>query len=277
MPENQAHGKSWEKDIALNVFKVTEAPSSHTARHDIPGQLNRLDSGVNVSIKTTGSDTICMGDVCRVYENVGNGEPIHMVVIMYSQINDTTKKRERIIEIDLTNSRELLFGTAIIDEINELVAYVKSIPKNVHVSAEHRDTYIRMANDISTRHGGCISYNPKVDSKAQRRVQCSISNFSNFVKEHPERIIAESQTGEFRGGSIMDEIVSTSRKRNNTPRQAEQIRLKKLKADDLKKECSESGLDDKGYKKDLVERLLTNKFGDDDTKKVISIENVIIP
>ena len=276
MPENQAHGKSWEKDIALNVFKVTEAPSSHTARHDISGQLNRLDNGVNVSIKTTGSDTICMGDVCRVYENVGNGEPIHMVVIMYSQINGI-KKRERIIEIDLTNSRELLFGTAIIDEINELVAYVKSIPKNVHVSAEHSDTYIWMANDISTRHGGCISYNPKVDSKAQRRVQCSISNFSNFVKEHPERIIAESQTGEFRGGSIAEEIVSPPRERNNTPRQAEQIRLKKLNVGPLRTECSESGLDNKGYKKDLVERLLTNKFGDDDTKKVISVENVIIP
>jgi hypothetical protein len=218
MPENQAHGKTWEKDIALNVFGVTEeeyAAIKPTARHDVPSELNRLDNTLNISIKTTGGDTVCMADVCRMFENVGNGERYHMVVIMYNQTDPTTKKLYRIIEIDLTNSRELLFGTATLDEINELVSYVKAIPKAIpkEVVAEHSAIYLPMAKDIRMKNGGYISYNPKVDSK-QRRVQCSISKFSHFVKEHPERIIAESQTGELRGVSMMEEIVSPPRKRN---------------------------------------------------------------
>jgi len=215
MPESQAHGKSWEDDIKSYIFFLTKEECDsimHSARHDIPGELNRLDNGVNISIKTTGSDTVCMGDVRRMYENVGNGERYHMVVIMYKQNSKTTKKIYRIIEIDLTNSRELLFGTATIEEINELVAYVKSIPKDV--TSAHRATYKRMAQDISAKNGGYISYAPKVDSKGQRRVQCCIPKFSKFVKEHPERIIVESQSGEFRGGTITEVIVSPPRQRN---------------------------------------------------------------
>ena len=215
MPENQAHGKSWEKDIALNVYGVTEEEYDaipHTARHDIPGELNRLDKGANISIKTTGSDTVCMADVSRVFENVGNVERLIIVVVMYNQAGPMTKKLKRIIEIDLTKSLELLFGTATIDDINKLVAYVKSIPNDV--TDAHRATYKRMAKEISAKNGGYISYAVKVDSKGQRRVQCCIPKFSKFVKEHPERVIAESQSGEFRGGSIMEEIVSPPRKRN---------------------------------------------------------------
>lgn len=216
MPENQAHGKSWEKEIALNVFGVSEEDNNlntHTARHDIPGKHNRLDEGVNVSIKTTGGDTVCMSDVRRVFENVGNVERLHMVVIMYNQNHSkSTKKINRIVEIDLTNSRKLLFGTATIDVINELVEYVKSVPNDM--TAQHKATYKRMAKDIRTKYGGYISYAPKVDSKGQRRIQCCIPKFSNFVKENPHLVIAESQTGEFRGGSITEEIVSPPRKRN---------------------------------------------------------------
>jgi len=296
MPENQEHGKTWEKDIALNVFGVTEEEYDaipHTERNDIHGELNRLDKGTNISIKTTGGDTVCMADVSRMFENVGNGERYHMVVIMYKQNSKATKKLYRIIELDLTNSRELLFGTAPKDEINELVEYVKAIPKGIprDVRAEHSATYLPMAKNIRMKNGGYISYAPKVDSEGQRRVQCCIPKFSKFVKEHPERVIYESQTGEFRGGTITEEIVSPPRQRNNnkekkppkekktqTPRQVEEIRLKKLKAGDLQKECIESGLSDKGKKKLLLARLLSNKFGDDgEVKKVVSIENVPMP
>lgn len=219
MTESQAHGKSWEDDIKSYIFWLTKEECDsipHTARHDIPGELNRLDKGTNISIKTTGSDTVCMADVSRVCENVGNGEQIHAIILMYKQNNSKkTKKLYRIIEFNLTNSRELLFGTATIEEINELVTYVKSIPKDV--TAAHRATYKRMAKDISAKNGGYISYAPKVDSKGQRRqrrVQCCIPKFSKFVKEHPERVIAESQSGEFRGGTITEEIVSPPRQRN---------------------------------------------------------------
>jgi hypothetical protein len=70
-----------------------------------------------------------------------------------------------------------------------------------------------MAADLKKECGGWISYAPKVDSKGQRRVQGRIGKFRQFVKENPTRIIAESETCDFRGGKICDEIISPPRVR----------------------------------------------------------------
>lgn len=215
MPENQGHGKRWEKDLGINVYKATEAELnsvSHTAPIDVPRAFNRLD-GTDVSIKVSGGNAIDMGDIVRVFNEVSSGQKIHMTVVTWEQQNPTTKKLKSITEVDLTNSVNLLFGTVTLSEIEELVAYVKAIPHHGR-TAQHQATYKRMASDLKKKNGGWISYAPKVDSATQRRVQGHFSQFSQFVKENPSRVIATSQTGEFRGGKIAEEIVSTPRVRN---------------------------------------------------------------
>ena len=211
MPENQAHGKSWERDLGLNVYKATEAELdsvSHTAPIDVPRAFNRLD-GTDISIKVSGGDAIDMGDIVRVFK-------IHMTVISWIQKDPTTKKLKSLTEVDLTNSVKLIFGTATLSEIEELVGYVKAIP-HYGRTAEHQATYKRMAAALKEKSGGWISYAPKVDSATQRRVQGHFSQFSRFVQENPSRVVATSQTGEFRGGRITEEIVSTPRVRNKKP------------------------------------------------------------
>ena len=219
MPENQAHGKSWERDLGLNVYKATEAELdsvSHTAPIDVPRAFNRLD-GTDISIKVSGGDAIDMGDIVRVFKEVSSGEKIHMTVISWIQKDPTTKKLKSLTEVDLTNSVKLIFGTATLSEIEELVGYVKAIP-HYGRTAEHQATYKRMAAALKEKSGGWISYAPKVDSATQRRVQGHFSQFSRFVQENPSRVVATSQTGEFRGGRITEEIVSTPRVRNKKPR-----------------------------------------------------------
>lgn len=215
MPENQAHGKFWEQELARNVYRATDAELasiSHTASIDIPRACNHLDC-TDVSIKVTGGRSVDMGDVVRVYNEVSSGEPIHLVVISWTQVSATTKRLQRIVEIDLTNSVELLFGTATIADIKALVDYVKSVPNHGRTAA-HQATYKNMATDLSRRCGGALRYAPKVDSKTQRRVQCSFRNFLQFVQQNSERVIATSTTCEFRGGTIADTCLSTRRVRH---------------------------------------------------------------
>ena len=75
MPESQAHGKKWERDLGLNVYKATEAEldsTSYTAAIDIPRDYNRLES-IDISIKVSKTYTIDMGDIIRVFDKVSSG------------------------------------------------------------------------------------------------------------------------------------------------------------------------------------------------------------
>ena len=93
MPENQGHGKTWERELGLNVYKATEAELdsvSHTAPIDVPRAFNRLD-GTDISIKVSGGDAIDMGDIIRLFKEVSSGEKIHMTVIAWVQKDSTTK------------------------------------------------------------------------------------------------------------------------------------------------------------------------------------------
>lgn len=220
MPESQAHGKTWEKDIALNVFGVTEEeykPIKNTARHDLPGELNRLDKGTNISIKTSRGNIIDMAKIERLYDNVVNGKPLHMVVLKHKQKDPTTKKLESVTEVDLTNSGKLLFNDVTREQLENLVKMAKAVGKvRPDVSPEQRqyqiDTAYAMRDELH-KISGCVRFHLMFYTKDPSRVQGQL-DFNQFIREHPERIIAESQSGEFRGGTITEEIVSPPRKRN---------------------------------------------------------------
>lgn len=219
MPESQEHGKLWEKDIGMNVYKASEQELKcipYTSPFDIPRNINRIDSA-NISIKVTGTNSIDMADIIRLYNAVNNpDEPYHMTVLFWEQINTETKKLKKIIEINLTNTKTLLFGTATLEDILLLVNYVKSIPKNGRTK-EHTTTYLLMANELSSRCGGFIRYAPKVDSKSQRRVQGRLPNFTQFVEKNSDLVIAESNNNTFRGGTVKYEIAACPRLRQKKP------------------------------------------------------------
>ena len=144
--EVQAHGLQVEKEIICNVFGVTNEELEkigYTSKMDLPASLNRLDR-CDVSIKTSCSqNTVCMADCLRVFDAVSSGSPIHMVVVHYIH-DDTnnTKKITTIIEVDLTNSCDLLFGTITRSQIEELDKIVKSVPqKRKPTEEEYKKMY----------------------------------------------------------------------------------------------------------------------------------------
>ena len=207
----QGHGFSLEKEIMRMIYHMTEEELQsipYTSKVDIPAELNRLDH-CDVSIKTSGhSNMVCMADCLRVYDSVSSGKPLHMIVIHYIQ-EATIKKITSIIEMDLTDSREALFGSLTRAEIEILDRAVKAIPqKKKPTEEEHKNMYA-IRDSLQTR-SGAIHLDIKCNS-TQSRLQCSFNRFQQFVENHPVRIIAKSNTNEFRGGALSPQIVSSRR------------------------------------------------------------------
>ena len=213
MSEVQKHGFSWEKDLIRNVYGATEkelASIKYNSKMDLPAALNHKEA-INVSIKTTCSpNSICMADCLRVYDEVSSEKPIHLTVVTYKQNDETkTKKLTNITEVDLTDSVKQLFGTITRDQLEELVKAVKAVPQKRSPTPEEYKNMYEIRDKLQPL-SGAIHLDIKCNSQ-QSRLQCSFNHFQTFLKDHPSRIVAQSATGEFRGGKITEEINSSRR------------------------------------------------------------------
>ncbi len=197
-------------------------PSSlkgYTRAHDIPADKNTKAPGVNVSIKTAGGKSVDMGDVLRIWNETAPGaEPLHLIVLFYTQFTkgdsahggatqaDDSKTLRGISTVDLTGKQDALFGSVSKEELEAYVASVKAIPAG-EPSAEARAAYKAGAAALNAkmRH---LQIRPKVDSKNQRRVQCSFPDFFAF-----HSVMDESCT--INGVQIVKTIQSGRRVRNS--------------------------------------------------------------
>ena len=211
--EVQSHGFSWEKEIICNIYRATNEELNeikYNSKMDLPANLNRLDK-CDISVKTTcNQNAICMADCLRVFDAVSSRKPIHMVVVYYIQ-DDTnnTKKIKTITEVDLTDSRKLLFGALTRSQIEKLDKAVKSVPhKRKPTEEEYRKMYA--LRDSLQKISGAIHLDIKCNS-TQSRLQCSFNRFQQFIDKNPKKIIAKSNTNEFRGGTISSQITSSRR------------------------------------------------------------------
>lgn len=183
--EVQSHGFIWEKEV-LKLYGLTDEQIStikYNSTFDLPKEFN----GVDISIKTTGSNTVCMGDCLRIFD--ASAESFHMIVIQYKQVN-TQKHVKDVVQIDLTNSRNLLFGEIERHELEELDKLVKSVPQKRKPTKEEHTAMYEYRNNLHKK-GGAIQLNIKCNSQ-QSRLQCSIPKFNEFVKVHYQRIIEQT-------------------------------------------------------------------------------------
>jgi hypothetical protein len=133
-----------QKDILCNIYGATEEELktiSYVSKIELPAEFNRLD-GCDLSIKTTNTkNMICMGDCLRVYDTIKTGKKLHMVVLHYKQ-NNNIKDILSIVEIDLTNSINELFGNITREQLVELDNIVKKVPqKRKPTYDEHKNMY----------------------------------------------------------------------------------------------------------------------------------------
>ena len=218
MSEVQRHGFFWEKELIHKVYGASPEELKairYNSKMDLPMSLNRKNS-VDLSIKTTCSpNAVCMADCLRVYDAVSSGKPFHMTVITYKQNDEAqTKKITNIVEVNITGAKESLFGSLTRSQIDMLDSLVKEVPQKRRPTPEEYTAMYRMRNELQPL-SAAIHLDIKCNSQ-QSRLQCSFNHFQDFLTRNPDRIIAQSSSGSFRGGSITEEIASGRRTFNRT-------------------------------------------------------------
>ena len=208
MTQSQKHGFTWENDIRKNVFKIN-CESNNTDKYDIPYYKNKLNPNENISIKTTGSGNICGGDILRIYDY--DFEKVNTIIVIEYNQEENKKVVKKIYEINYNKKcHKLFFGSISRNEIRDYVNNIKNIPKNIKGN-EAEFKYKVEKNSLQEKMG-FLQINPKVDSKTQRRVQCSF-NIKMFPKEFVKYESTVENPNIIRGKEINMSINSNKRKR----------------------------------------------------------------
>ncbi len=204
MPESQQHGCIWEDWIKKDIYQISQR-NPYTAKFDIPKELNTRNPDTNVSIKTTQSKSVDMGDALRVFENK---EKTQLLVIRYKQ-EEEKKKLQEIVLCQMP-SQSSFFGSVTKEEIEKLVSMIKSVPKGKPNETLLQE--IHAYKEELNKKSGSIHFRPKLDSKSQRRLQCSIVDFEKVLQS---TVILEKNTeGKLFNCSIPKELESCRRQRN---------------------------------------------------------------
>ena len=165
------------------------------------------------SVKTTGNDLVCCGDPVRLWNYREDPRNHEMIVFKYVQEDDKTKRvtNTTILKID-QSFLDRLFGRATIDQIRELVNLIKSIPKGREQTPDEKKKIKTIKNSIPT---GIIRLNPKIDSKLQRRLQCSF-----YMKD---LLKFERIEGAVWRNLIIDPVINSPRRKRNSRLESQSV------------------------------------------------------
>ncbi len=214
MVEVQKHGFSFEKWIKDTFFGGYEG--SYTQEWDIPPDQNIHNHipphlrNHPVSVKTAKYlSPISLGDVIR-QRNIS--VPFVMIAGFWSQRTDNKKWFEEIEAVLFTpDIWEKLWGTLSIERISLIDTQIKNL--DLHYSEARKIAKSWKAREIDPS-GSTIVINPKIDSKKQRRIQCSLP--FNAFWECAGRNAEPSNSVEFFDHKFPNPVISDSRTFNQS-------------------------------------------------------------
>jgi len=214
MVEVQKHGFSFEEWVRNTFFDGYEGtymqkwdiPPDRNNHHLIPENLQ----GVPVSVKTAKyGSPIGLGDIIR---QRSIDHPFVMIAGFWKQRTEKEKWFEEIEAVLFTpETWESLWGDLTIDKIRPTDTRIKDL--NIPY-AEART----IANDWKKVHvapsNSTIVVNPKIDSKKQRRIQCSLP-FNTFW-HHAGRDPLPSDLADLFGAEFPNPVISGARTFNRS-------------------------------------------------------------
>ncbi|AIX42298.1 hypothetical protein Syn7803C16_79 [Synechococcus phage ACG-2014f] len=172
MAEVQLHGNIYEETVIRDITGLDKSAYDKTKKNGYTSVWD-IEKGEysdnNISIKTTGSNTVCMGDAVRMASHTS----YNLVVGVYDQRGNTKVFTTEYTFYITDADTKKIWGTMEVGEVTAFVDFVKSIPhgKEGQTSTkEYRNEFLSQIQDKSA----LMVINPKVDSKKQRRVQCSM-------------------------------------------------------------------------------------------------------
>ena len=170
--EVQAHGNSYENDVIMSRTGYTKDEydalkgGGYTDEFDL---VSGLIVDYNGSVKSTGNNTIDCADIQKKMEHT----EYNLIVGQYDQVGDS-KVFHTEYEFYITPADYgMLWGKMKKEHIDAFVGYVKSIPKGKEAQQETKLARKVFKEEIEDKQA-LYTINAKVDSKSQRRVQCSL-------------------------------------------------------------------------------------------------------
>lgn len=172
MAEVQAHGKEYENRVIVERTGLTKKeydalkPNGYTSEFDL---VKEIIVDYDGSIKTSKSNTICCSDLLLKMKH----DEYHLIVGLYNQVG---KKKIFHTEYEFYIHPEhynLLWGNMKYELMEQYVNKIKSIEEGKKAQKEYQLVKTQWKSEVECNKA-LFKINPKVDSKNQRRVQCSI-------------------------------------------------------------------------------------------------------
>ena len=170
--EVQAHGNYYEDLKTKQITGLSKQEydalkeNGYTSGMDI---MKGLLSVSDYSIKTTNGNKIDCGDILRRRQETD----YNLVVGVYAQCDDKKVFHTEYTFYIRPEDEQKLWGRMNYTQLAEYVNYIKNIPAGREAQQETKTERTVLKNCISDKNA-LVKIHPKVDSKNQRRVQCSV-------------------------------------------------------------------------------------------------------
>ncbi|HSI08390.1 MAG TPA: hypothetical protein VK985_07345 [Rariglobus sp.] len=165
--EVQQHGlvfETWIRDTFFDGYK----PPGYTQKWDIPADINKTHGGVPVNPKAAKYRTpVDLGDALRQYDIA---EPFILVIGYWVQEGDEKRFVNIVAPLITPETWRKLWGPVTRADLEKLDALIKD------KSLDYRDArkQAHAMKSLPPFTEAVIEVNPKIDSKGQRRLQCSL-------------------------------------------------------------------------------------------------------
>ena len=177
--EVQAHGNYYEDLKTKQITGLSKdeydalKENGYTSGMDI---MKGLMSAYDYSIKTSKGNTVDCGDILRRRQETD----YNLVVGCYSQVGDNKVFYSEYTFYIRPEHERTLWGRMNYNQLAEYVDYIKNIPAGKEAQQETKTERTVLKNCIEDKNA-LMKIHPKVDSKKQRRVQCSLK-MSDLIK-----------------------------------------------------------------------------------------------
>ena len=170
--EVQAHGNYYEDLKTKQITGLSKEEydalkeNGYTSGMDI---MKGLMSAYDYSIKTSKGNTVDCGDILRRRQETD----YNLVVGCYSQVGENKVFHTEYTFYIKPEHEQKLWGRMNYNLLAEYVNYIKNIPAGKKAQQETKAERTLLKNCVSDKNA-LVKIHPKVDSKKQRRVQCSV-------------------------------------------------------------------------------------------------------
>ena len=170
--EVQAHGNYYEDLKTRQITGLSKEEydalkeNGYTSGMDI---MKGLMSAYDYSIKTSKGNTVDCGDILRRRQETD----YNLVVGCYSQVGENKVFHTEYTFYIKPEHEQKLWGRMNYNLLAEYVNYIKNIPAGKKAQQETKAERTLLKNCVSDKNA-LVKIHPKVDSKKQRRVQCSV-------------------------------------------------------------------------------------------------------